>query len=252
MGRVDGKVAIISGGARGQGAAEGRLLASEGAKVVLGDIRDEEGRQTAAQIRGEGGEAIYIHLDVTVEEDWRRAVETTVSTYGKLDVLVNNAGGGSSTHRIDEMPVEVWDSMIALNVKGAFLGTKHAIPAMRRAGGGSIINISSPSGLVASQRASSAYAAAKGAVRIFSKATAIQHAKDNIRCNSVHAGPIDTPLIQANLANPDTQGDFMRITPLGRIGTTDDSAYGVLFLASDESSFMTGSELVIDGGRTAQ
>ena len=252
MGRVDGKVAIISGAARGQGAAEARLLASEGAKVVLGDIRDDEGRQVAAQIREAGGEATYVHLDVTVEGDWRRAVETAVSTYGKLDVLVNNAGGGSGSKSIDETPEEDWDRVFALNSKGPFLGTKHAIPAMRMAGGGSIINISSPSGLVASNRGSSAYIAAKGAVRLFSKATAIQHAKDNIRCNSVHAGPIDTLMLQPSLADPDRYEEYMRITPLHRIGTTDDPAYGVLYLASDESSFVTGSELVIDGGRTAQ
>ena len=189
MGRLDGKVALISGGARGMGAAEARLFCREGAQVVFGDIRDDEGRAVEAEIRELGGEATYIHLDVSREEDWQRAVEFTESTYGPLKVLVNNAGIVNN-EPMEETTVEIWDRVMDVNAKGVFLGTKHAIPAMRRAGGGSIVNISSVSGLVAI--GFPAYTASKGAVRILTKTTAIQHARDNIRCNSVHPGVIDT------------------------------------------------------------
>ena len=251
MGRLDGKVALISGGARGQGAAEAKLCAREGAKVVLGDVLDEQGKQVEAEIRASGGAAIYVHLDVTREADWRETVETAVHSYGKLDVLVNNAGI-VIRKGIEDTSEEDWDRIMAVNAKGVFLGTKHAIPAMRRAGGGSIVNISSTAGLVGSLYGSAAYTASKGAVRLFTKVTAIQHAQDNIRCNSVHPGPIETPMLQESLADPTRREDFLQRTPLGRIGTPEDIAYGVLYLVSDESSFVTGSELVIDGGRTAQ
>ena len=201
MGRLDGKVALISGGARGQGATEAKLLASEGAKVVFGDILDDEGKKTEAEIRELGGEATYYHLDVTVEENWRSVVEQVENKYGKLNVLVNNAAiliGRS----IEEMTEEEWDRIMGVNAKGVFLGTKHAIPAMRRAGGGSIVNISGTSGLVGSPGTTSAYAATKGAVRLFTKATAIQHAKDNIRCNSVHPGLVKTEMIRHVLEGP--------------------------------------------------
>ena len=188
---------------------------------------------------------------MTREADWREAVETAVHSYGKLDVLVNNAGIVLRTG-IEDTSEEDWDRLMAVNAKGVFLGTKHAIPAMRRAGGGSIVNISSTAGLVGSPYGSAAYTASKGAVRLFTKVTAVQHAKDNIRCNSVHPGPIDTPMLQESLADPARQEDLLQRTPLGRIGTPDDIAYGVLYLASEEASFVTGSELVIDGGRTAQ
>jgi cyclopentanol dehydrogenase len=251
MGRLDGKVALISGGARGQGATEAQLFGREGARVVFGDILDEAGRQVEAQIRAAGGDATYVHLDVTNEEDWRVAVDTAVQRYGKLNVLVNNAGI-LLRKAIEEMTVEEWDRIMAINLKGVFLGTKHAIPAMRRAGGGSIINISSTAGLVGSPGGSSAYIATKGGVRLFSKATAIQHAKDNIRCNSVHPGPIATDMIRDTLESPDLWAQRLRRLPMGRAGTPEDVAYGVLYLASDESSYVTGSELVIDGGTTAE
>jgi cyclopentanol dehydrogenase len=251
MGRLDGKVALISGGARGQGATEAQLFAREGARVVFGDILDEAGRQVEAQIRAAGGDATYVHLDVTNEEDWRVAVDTAVQRYGKLNVLVNNAGI-LLRKAIEEMTVEEWDRIMAINLKGVFLGTKHAIPAMRRAGGGSIINISSTAGLVGSPGGSSAYIATKGGVRLFTKATAIQHAKDNIRCNSVHPGPIATDMIRDTLESPDLWAQRLRRLPMGRAGTPEDVAYGVLYLASDESSYVTGSELVIDGGTTAE
>ena len=251
MGRLDGKVALISGGARGQGATEARLFAGEGASVVLGDVLDDEGKKVEAEIHEAGGEAVYVHLDVSREADWRTAVETAVNRYGKLDVLVNNAGI-VIRKGIEDTTEEDWDHVMGVNAKGVFLGTKHAIPAMRIAGGGSIVNISSTAGLVGSALGLAAYSATKGAVRLFTKSTAIQHARDSIRCNSVHPGPIDTPMLRSAVEGPDQLEERMARVPLGRIGTTEDIAYGVLYLASDESSFVTGSELVIDGGGTAQ
>jgi cyclopentanol dehydrogenase len=251
MARLDGKVALISGGARGQGATEARMFAQEGARVVFGDILDEEGKRVEAQIRELGGEATYVHLDVTREADWQAAVETAVNRYGKLDVLVNNAGI-LIRKGIEETTVEDWDRIMAVNAKGVFLGTKSAIPAMRQAGGGSIINISSTAGLVSSLSGSASYTATKGAVRLFTKATAIQYAKEGIRCNSVHPGPIETDMIQDTLNDPARMEERMSRLPLGRVGKPEEVAYGVLYLASDESSFVTGAELVIDGGTTAQ
>src|ERR671937_1317871 len=251
MGRLDGKVALISGGSRGQGATEAKLFVREGAKVVLGDVLDDAGRQVEAAIRAAGGEATYVHLNVTSEADWRAAVETAESRYGRLNVLVNNAGI-LLRKGIEAMTEDDWDRIMAVNVKGVFLGTKHAIPAMRQAGGGSIINISSTAGLVGSPSETAAYTATKGAVRLFTKATAIQHARDKIRCNSVHPGPIATDMIKDTLENRSAWEQRLRRLPMGRAGTPDEVAYGVLYLASDESSYVTGSELAIDGGTTAE
>jgi cyclopentanol dehydrogenase len=251
MGRLDGKVALISGGARGQGEAEARLFIQEGAKVVLADILDDAGKQVEADLQSAGGEATYVHLDVTNEASWREAVATAERVYGKLDILVNNAGI-LNRKSIEETTEDDLDLILAVNVKGVFLGTKHAIPAMRRAGGGSIINISSIAGLVGNRNGSPSYTATKGGVRLFTKATAVQHAGDNIRCNSVHPGPIETPMIQDSLDDPAQLEERLQRIPMRRIGTVTDVAYGVLYLASDESSFVTGSELVIDGGVTAQ
>lgn len=251
MGRLDGKVALISGGAKGQGAAETRLFVREGAKVVFGDILDDDGKKVEAEIRGAGGEATYVHLNVTREPDWRAAVATAVERYGKLNVLVNNAGILLRA-KIEATTEEDWDRIMAVNVKGVFLGTKCALAAMRQAGGGSIIDISSTAGLVGSPGETAAYTASKGAVRLFTKATAIQHAKENIRCNSVHPGPIATDMIKDMLENRAAWEQRLRRLPMGRAGTADDVGYGVLYLASDESSYVTGSELVIDGGTTAE
>ena len=249
--RLEGKVAIVTGGARGQGATEARMFAQEGAKVVIGDVRDELGMQVEAEIRELGGEAVYLHLDVTSQDDWDRAIQTAEDQFGKVDVLVNNAAIVLRKN-IEETTSEDWDSIMEVNAKGVFLGTRAAIPAMRRAGGGSIINISSISGLVSI--GPPAYIATKGAVRLFTKSTAIQHAADNIRANSIHPGSVDTDMRRDGLTNQSEEEIQARVDqiPLGRVGTTEDISYGALFLASDESSFMTGSELVIDGGYTAK
>jgi NAD(P)-dependent dehydrogenase (short-subunit alcohol dehydrogenase family) len=251
MGRLDGKVALISGGARGQGAVEARMFVREGAAVVCGDVLDDEGKRLEAELRDGGFPATYVHLDVTRWADWTDAVATTVQAYGRLNVLVNNAGILFRA-RIEETTEANWDRIMAVNVKGVFLGTKAAIPAMRRAGGGSIINISSVAGLVGSPQNTAAYSTTKGAVRIFTKSTAIQHAKEGIRCNSVHPGPIATDMIKDTLANKELLEQRMRRLPMGRVGTPEEVAYGVIYLASDESSYVTGSELVIDGGTTAE
>jgi NAD(P)-dependent dehydrogenase (short-subunit alcohol dehydrogenase family) len=249
--RLEGKVAIITGGARGQGATEARMFAQEGARIVIGDVRDELGMQVEAEIRELGGEAVYLHLDVTNEDDWQRAVATAEQQFGKVDVLVNNAAI-VLRKSIEETTSDDWDNIMDVNAKGVFLGTRAVIPAMRRAGGGSIVNISSISGLVAV--GPPAYIATKGAVRLFTKSTAIQYASENIRANSIHPGSVDTDMRREGLGAQTTEEIQGRIDqiPLGRVGTTEDIAYGVLFLASDESSFMTGSEVVIDGGYTAK
>ncbi len=256
--RLAGKVAIISGGARGvggdvpgMGAVEARLFAQEGARVVIGDILEEEGRMLAAQIVDAGGEAVFVHLDVTREEQWGAAVATAVREFGGVSVLVNNAGV-SGRGMVEDTTVEEWNRVMDINAKGVFLGTKAVIPAMRQGGGGSIVNISSQLGLVGTDNSSPQYQASKGAVRLLTKSTAIQYAKDGIRANSVHPGPIITPMTEEGRANPERRQLLVSRTPLGRYGRPEEVAYGVLFLASDESSFMTGSELVIDGGWTAQ
>ena len=249
--RLENKVALISGGARGQGAAEAKLFAREGAKVVFGDVLDREGKRVEAEIMERGGEAIYIHLDVTREADWAAAVGTAVNRYGKLDILVNNAGI-SFRKSIEDTDEEGWDRVMAINAKGVFLGTKQAIPAIRQAGGGSIVNISSMAGLVGGPETGGGYAASKAAVRLFTKVTAVQHAKDGIRCNSVHPGLLETPMTEDLLADTESRERGTGRIPLGHVGTAEDVAYGVLYLASDESGFVTGSELVIDGGQTAQ
>jgi NAD(P)-dependent dehydrogenase (short-subunit alcohol dehydrogenase family) len=248
MGRVDGKVALISGAARGLGASQAVLFAREGAGVVLGDILDEPGQQVAESIRAAGGNAVYVHLDVTSEADWRNALHVTLERFGSLNVLVNNAGVPLRKTLLDTSEQE-WDEVLAINLKGAFLGTKVAIPALRQAGGGSIINMSSVSGIIASTGA--AYGASKGAVRLLTKSTALTYAKDGIRCNSVHPGPMDTEVNRESQLDAAKWAERMRNVPLGRIGQPVEVAYGVLYLASDESSYVTGSELVIDGGSTA-
>ena len=248
--RLENKVAMISGGARGMGAVEAKLFAQEGAKVIIGDMLEEEGRKVEAEINETGGECLFVPLDVTNEDAWQRAVNAAVSRFGKLDILVNNAGIYRA-HDVLETTSAEWDQVMDVNAKGVFLGTKYAIPEMRKAGGGSIVNISSVAGLVGSKQ-TTAYTASKGAVRLLTKSTAVQHASEGIRANSIHPGTIETPMTEALLANPAHREDRMNRTPIGRLGRPEDVAYGALYLASDEASFVTGSELVIDGGRTAE
>ena len=250
MGRLENKVALITGGARGQGAAETVLFAEEGAKVVCCDLLDQEGQGLEAEVRETGGDVIYIHLDVTSDRDWRQAIDLAEARYGKLDILVNNAGI-TRFLSMEDTSEKVWDEIMDVNAKGVFLGTKCAIPAMKRAGGGSIVNISSIAGIVAYGRGSPAYSASKGAIRIFTKVTAVEYAKDKIRCNSIHPGTVATPMIET-AASQSTRAQRISQIPLGRIGTSDDVAYGALYLASDEASWVTGIELIIDGGVTAQ
>ena len=249
--RLEGKVAFISGGARGMGAAEAKMFAREGAKVAFGDLLEEEGKKVEAEINETGGEALFVRLDVTSEADWERAIGTTVQRFGKLDVLVNNAAIAVFVEP-DEATVADWDRQMEINAKGVFLGTKAAIPEMRKAGGGSIVNISSISGMIGQKNIHPAYNASKGAVRLLTKSTAIQYAKEGIRVNSVHPGGTITPMTEAVLSDPEVAKQGLTRIPLGRRAQPEEIAYGVLFLASDESSYMTGSELVIDGGSTAQ
>ena len=249
--RLEGRVAFISGGARGLGAAEARMFAQEGAKVVMGDILDDDGHKVEAEINETDGEALFLHLDVTSEAEWQQAISATVARFGKLDVLVNNAGitpYGTG----DDTTVEIWDRVMEVNSKGVFLGTKTAIPEMKKAGGGSIINISSIAGMVGSAFVQPVYHASKGAVRLLTKATAIQYANDGIRCNSIHPGPMMTPMTEFTRSDPDRYELSVARIPMGRFGEPEEVAHGALYLASDESSYVTGSELVIDGGVTAQ
>ncbi len=254
--RLHGKTALIAGGAAGVtgelmgiGGATARRFAREGAQVVIGDIKDEVGAQTAAEIRAEGGEAIYVHLDVTDENEWMGAVAAAVDEFGKLDALVD-AAGTSMRYKVEETPVEAFDLEMAVHARGAFLGTKHAIPRMREVGGGSIVIVSSMYGIVGS--ASSSYPTAKGAMRNFTKAAAIQYAGEGIRVNSVHPGFVMTPMTEDIFNMPEIIGPRLAMVPMRRLGTVDEIANGILFLASDESSFITGAELVIDGGYLAE
>ena len=252
MGRLDGKVALISGGARGMGETEARLFVREGAAVVIGDILDEEGEAVAASIANAGGQCRYVHLDVREETHWQAAVAEATARFGTLNVLVNNAGIGSSPFPVHEEPVDLWDRTMAVNLKGVFLGTRAAIPAMLDASGGSIINISSQLGIVGVPYNGAAYQTAKGGVRIFTKAAALQYASHGIRVNSVHPGPVVTEMTRAGRNDPARLETMLSRIPMGRYGEPEEVAHAVLYLASDESSFVTGSEVVVDGGWTAQ
>ena len=249
--RLEGKIALISGGTGGQGSTEVKLFCQEGAKVVFGDIDDEKGKKLEAEVRKSGGEAAYVHLDVTSESDWQKAVSKTIELYGKLNILINNAGI-LITKRLEETTESDWDLVQSVNAKGVFLGAKSVISAMKNSGGGSIVNISSIAGLVG--RPWSAYTASKGAVRLLTKSIAVQYGPDRIRCNSVHPGIVnDNAMGELTLANfPDSTEDLLIDTPLRRFAVSKDIAMGVLYLASDESSYVTGSELSIDGGTYAK
>ena len=247
--RLEGKVAIITGGANGMGAEEARLFAREGAKVVVADVQNEEGEAVVSQIAESGGTGVYIHVDVTDESDWQRLVDQTVSQLGKLDILVNNAGI-SSTAYADPMDLEGWTRIMDVNATGVFLGTRAAIPAMKESGGGSIVNISSIMGFVGGEGGHPAYHASKGAVRIFTKAIAVKYGPDGIRANSVHPGFM--PPMTTSRPQQSVRDEQISLTPLRRTGEVHEVAYGVLFLASDEASYITGTELVIDGGFIAR
>ena len=248
--RLQGKVALISGAARGIGAAQARLFALHGATVVIGDIREHDGSRLARAIAGEGGDAVFVRLDVTSEQDWERAVAEVVGRSDKLNVLVNNAGVFERA-TVEQTAPDAWDRLMDVNAKGVFLGTKAAIPAMRGAGGGSIVNVSSIAGLVGTAVAT-AYNASKGAVRLLTKSTAVQYAGEGIRANSIHPGPAETDMLPQLFPTAEERDQRISKIPLGRFARAEDVAYAALFLASDESSFVTGSELVVDGGATAQ
>ena len=248
--RLEGKVAIVSGAASGMGASEATIFAREGARVIVGDILEAEGKAVAEKIAANGGQARFVKLDVTREEDWQAAVGAAVSAWGRLDVLVNNAGI-SGTYDADTMSVSAWDTLMAINAKGVFLGMKYAVPAMQQAGGGSIINISSISGFVGQTGIHMAYNASKGAVRIMTKSAAVQFAEHGIRVNSVHPGMLPPMRTSKRSADPTWRDKMIRAVPLKREGRVEEVAYAVLFLASDEASYITGTEIVVDGGLLA-
>lgn len=247
MGRLANKVAIITGAAGGQGAEEARLFASEGAKVVATDVQLEALETIVNDIKANGGEAISVKHDVSAADDWNIVVETAVKSFGKVDILVNNAGiTGLISQPIEELDEATWNKILDINAKGPFLGIKAVLPEMKKAGGGSIVNISSLSGINGVGNA--AYNSSKGALRIMTKNVALDYGKDNIRVNSVHPGTIDTPMIEMFTNDKETRETTLAGIPLNVLGEPSDIAYGVLYLASDEAKFVTGTELVIDGG----
>ncbi len=257
MKRVKNKVAIVTGGASGLGKSSAKLLAREGAKIVVSDIDEEGGKKVVQQIKEDGGEAIFIKQDVAKEDEWKNVIETTLETYGKLHILANSAGIGLGG-TVEDVTLEDWKNLIDINLNGTFLGTKYGIKGMRKTDeGGSIINFSSIEGLIGDPNLP-AYNASKGGVTIFTKSAALHCTKQGygIRINSIHPAYIWTPMVENFLK---AQGDVEEgkkqlesLHPIGHLGEPDDIGYGVVYLASDESKFMTGSELVIDGGYTAQ
>jgi NAD(P)-dependent dehydrogenase (short-subunit alcohol dehydrogenase family) len=248
--RLENKVALITGAASGMGASMARIFAREGAKVVAADVLDADGREVVTAITQANGAAIYRHLDVTSEEEWKATVDATLAEFGKLDVLVNDAGlSGSAVEDLFE--TAAWDRLMAVNARGVFLGMKFAIPVMKAAGGGSIVNISSISGITGQEGIHVAYNASKGAVRTLTKAAAVQHGGDNIRVNSVHPGLMPPMRSSGRTADPEVRARLLRQVPLGRAGRVEEVANAVLFLASDEASYITGAELWVDGGYLA-
>jgi NAD(P)-dependent dehydrogenase (short-subunit alcohol dehydrogenase family) len=252
MGRLDGKVALITGGGSGMGAIASTLFSSEGAKVVLTDVADDAGESIAAEVGAHGGDALYIHADVSVEADAEAMVKATVDRFGGLHVLYNNAGvmlneDGSVTDNEES----VWDTTLGINVKGVAFGCKYGVPAMIASGGGSIINVASFVAWMGAATSQTAYTASKGAVLSMTREIAVEYAREGVRCNALCPGPIDTPLLAELLSDPARrQRRFVHI-PMGRLGRAEELAKAALFLASDDSSFMTGASLVVDGGITA-
>ena len=245
--RLQDKVAIITGAARGMGASEARIFANEGAKVILADVQVEDGNRVTQEITDAGGQALFVEMDVSSQADWDRTIETAISNFGKINILVNNAGI-IERDSLEETTEETWDKIMAVNAKGVFLGAKAVIPHMRAAGGGSIVNISSISGMISVGYP--AYNSSKGAIRVFTKCAAVELARDNIRVNSIHPGTIWTSMSTYKRAF--TREERAKTIPMKRVAEPEEIAYPALFLASDESSYMTGSELVIDGGATAE
>jgi NAD(P)-dependent dehydrogenase (short-subunit alcohol dehydrogenase family) len=244
--RLLNKVALITGAAQGLGAEIARRFREDGAVVFIADINEAEGERKAREIAG----AVFLKLDVTSEDSWKSAFGTVLAKAGRLDILVNNAGINIRKN-IEEMPLESLDAMLAVNLKGPFLGIKYALPVMRAAGGGTILNMSSICGLVGHKYTNEAYTATKGAVTLLTKSIASRYAKDNIRCNSIHPSTVDTPFVQAVLSDPARRAERFGEIPLGRIATIEDVANAFVFLASDEASFINGAAFPVDGGLTA-
>jgi NAD(P)-dependent dehydrogenase (short-subunit alcohol dehydrogenase family) len=251
MDRVSGKVILVTGAASGLGKAIASLLAAEGGRIIATDINDVDGRKAVDAITKAGGEAIFFKHDVSSERAWKEVVDATMARFGRLDVLVNCAGVFLDAS-VEGTTLERWRWVMSINLDGVFLGTKYGSEAMRQSGGGSIVNMSSAGGIIGTPD-SGAYAASKGGVRLFTKATAVEFSKSahdyDIRVNSVHPGVMETPMTAGMIRDRGEQ--LVGWLPIGRFGTAEDVAYGVLYLASDESKYVTGSELVIDGGWTA-
>ncbi len=250
--RLDGKVALITGGASGMGMVAAKLFAAEGASVVLTDLHDDAGAATAAAIESSGGAARYVHADVSREADAEAMVGATVERFGRLDVLYNNAGvmlGEDGS--IDAMDGAIWDITLGVNVKGVAFGCKYGIPAMIAGGGGSIINVASFVAWLGAATSQTAYTTSKGAVLAMTREIAVEYARKGIRCNALCPGPIDTPMLQELLSDPAPRQRRMVHIPMGRLGKPEELAKAALFLASDDSSYMTGSSLIVDGGITS-
>jgi NAD(P)-dependent dehydrogenase (short-subunit alcohol dehydrogenase family) len=243
--RLSGKTALITGAAGGLGAETARRFREEGAAVFVADVNQADGEKTAASMG-----AVFLPLDVTSEESWKAALSAVLERTGRLDILVNNAGINVRKN-IEEMPAESFDAMLAVNVKGPFLGIKHALPIMRAAGGGVILNMSSVCGLVGHRYTNEAYTTTKGALTLLTKSVAVRYAKDNIRCNSVHPSTVDTAFVQAMLKDPERRAERLGEVPLGRLATATDVANAMVYLASDEASFINGAAIPVDGGVTA-
>jgi NAD(P)-dependent dehydrogenase (short-subunit alcohol dehydrogenase family) len=248
--RLENKTALITGAAQGLGAAIAGRFAEEGAAVFICDLKEREGRGLAEDITRKGGRAFFLTLDVTNEQSWIDAIAAVEKEAGRLDILVNNAGI-NIREPIEVMAEKNLDTMLAVNVKGPFLGCKHAIPALRRAGGGSIINMSSVCGLVGHRYTTEAYTVTKGALTLLTKTVAVRYAKDNIRCNSLHPSTVDTPLIKELFKDPERKAERLGEVPLGRLATALDVANAALFLASGEAAFINGVAFPVDGGTTA-
>ncbi len=246
---VKGKVIMITGAGGGLGSEMARVLSRHGAKVWLLDLDGEKGQAAADEIRAAGGEAWFVKMDVTSEEDWKNAIHEAAETCGRLDVLVNNAGI-NIRKPVEEMNIDEWCTMMKVNTGSTFLGCKYAIPVMREQGGGAIINTSSVCGLIGHKYTPEAYTASKGAVTMLTKAIASRYAKDGIRCNSIHPSTVDTPFVQVLFKDPQRKAERLGEVPLGRLATAADVANAVLYLASDEASFINGVALPIDGGVT--